>query len=86
VAVCGVTPPLDAVHVTPAAATSLVTVAVKFNACPSTNPPRFGVIVTLTGPGGALTVIVAVAVFVVSATDVAVKITDAGFGTLEGAV
>ena len=85
-AVCGVTVPLDAVHVTPAAATSWVTVAVKFKGCPSTSPPRFGVIVTLTGPGGAVTVIVAVAVFVVSATDVAVKITEAGFGTLARAV
>ena len=71
-------------HVTPAAATSLVTVAVKFNACPSTNPPPFGVIVTV--KGAAVTVMVAVAVFVVSATEVAVKITDAGFGTLAGAV
>jgi hypothetical protein len=85
VAVSGVTVPLDAVHVTPAAATSLVTVAVKFKPCPSTKPPRFGVIVTLTGPA-APSVIVAVAAFVVSATDVAVKVTEAGFGTLEGAV
>jgi hypothetical protein len=77
--------PLVAAHVTPAPATSLVTVAVNVKACPSTNPPRFGVIVTLTG-GAAPTVIVAVAVFVLSATDVAVSVKVAGLGTLAGAV
>jgi hypothetical protein len=63
----------------------LVTKAVKFKACPSTNPLRFGVIVTLTGPATP-TVMVAVAVFVVSVTEVAVNLTVAGFGTFTGAV
>jgi hypothetical protein len=83
VAVCAVTVPLDAVHVTPMAATSFVTVAVRFKACPTTTPPRFGVIVTLTA--GLLTVIAAVAAFVVSAAEVAVSVTPAG-GVLAGAV
>jgi hypothetical protein len=64
------------------AATSFVTVAVRFKVCPTTTPPRFGVIVTLTA---GLTVIVAVAALVVSAADVAVSVTPAG-GILAGAV
>jgi len=88
VAVCALNVPLDAVQVTPAPATSLVTVAVKPRLCPSVNPPRFGVTVILTGPveGAAVTVIVAPADFVVSLTDVAVNVTVAGLGTLTGAV
>jgi len=42
--------------------------------------------VTAMGPAVVVTVIVAEADFVVSATDVAFKITVAGFGTAEGAV
>jgi anti-sigma-K factor RskA len=56
---------------------------VRFKACPTTTPPRFGVIVTLTA--GLLTVIAAVAAFVVSAADFAVSVTPAG-GILAGAV
>ena len=88
VAVCALNVPLGAVQLTPAAATSFVTVAVKLRDCPSVNPPRLGVSVTLTGAGAtaAVTVTVAAAVFFASATDVAVTVTDAGLGTLTGAV
>jgi hypothetical protein len=88
VAVCPLNVPLDAVQVTPAPAKSLVTVAVKARLCPSVNPPRTGVTVTLTGPAedAAVTVIVVPADFVVSLTDVAVNVTVAGLGTLMGAV
>jgi hypothetical protein len=60
---------------------------VKFMLCPSVNPPRTGLIVTerpdtTTGT----TVIVADAVFDVSATDFAVRVTVAGEGTTAGAV
>jgi hypothetical protein len=58
---------------------------VKFNDCPSANPPRFGVSVTLTGPEG-VTVMVAAAVLETSLTDVAVKVTAGGAGRLTGAV
>jgi hypothetical protein len=88
VAVGALNVPEEAVHVTPAAATSFATVAVKFKLCPSVNPPRFGASVTLTGgaaTGAAVIVTVAVAAFVVSATDVAVSVTVAGLGTLPGA-
>ncbi|MGB6978744.1 MAG: hypothetical protein WBD66_06025 [Candidatus Acidiferrales bacterium] len=44
--------PADAIHVTPAAPTSFVTVALKLSACPPASPPRFGVILTLTFVGG----------------------------------
>src|SRR6201999_372071 len=40
----------EALQVTPAAPTSLVTVAVKFRFCERVTPPRFGVIVRLTDP------------------------------------
>jgi hypothetical protein len=60
-------------------------VAVKFNAWPTTNPPPFGVSVTLSGPATAA-VIVAAAVLVSSETEVAVNVTVAGLGTLAGAV
>src|ERR1700742_704824 len=87
VAVTGVTVPLDAVHVTPAPV-SFVTVAVSVATWPTTNPPTFGEIVTLTAPAGALVVIViaADADFVLSATDVAVIVAVAGFGAAAGAV
>jgi hypothetical protein len=88
VAACALNVPLDAVQVTPAPATSLVTVAAKPRLCPSVNPPCTGDTVTLTGPAGAaaVTVIVAAADFVLSLTDVAVNVTVAGLGTLVGAV
>jgi hypothetical protein len=79
--------PLDVLHVTPALPTSFVTVAVKPSDCPSVNPPRFGVMLTLTGPDvPAEIVIVAAALFVASRTEVAVTITVAGVGTLLGAI
>jgi hypothetical protein len=88
VAACALNVPLDAVQLTPAPATSLVTVAVKPKDCPSVNPPRTGDTVTLTGPAevAAVTVIVAAADFVLSLTEVAVNVTVAGLGTLAGAV
>ena len=78
--------PLVADHITPADATSFVTVAANSIDCPSVNPPRFGVSVTLIGAPAGVTVIVAVPAFVVSATEVAVSVTVAGDGTLTGAV
>jgi hypothetical protein len=87
VAVTGVTVPLDAVQVTPAPLGSFDTVAVSVATCPTTNPPAFGVIVTLIPPAVAVTMlIVALALFVVSATEVAVKVTLAGLGAVPGAV
>ncbi len=86
VAVTGVTVPLDAVHVTPAPLGSFATVAVSVATCPITNPPAFGVIVTLTPPAVDPIVMVAIADFVVSATDVAVNVTTAGLGATAGAV
>jgi hypothetical protein len=47
-------------------------------------PPRFGLTITLSGPS--ITVIVAVAVFVLSVTEVVVRVTVAGFGMLAGPV
>jgi hypothetical protein len=74
------------VQVTPLFAESFATVAVK--ACvPFTITLAEGAdSVTAMGPAVVVTVIVAEADFVVSATDVAFKITVAGFGTAEGAV
>jgi hypothetical protein len=87
VAVTGVTVPLDAIQLTPAPLGSLATVAVSVATCPMTNPLAFGVIVTLTPPALAVEiVIVAIADFVVSATDVAVNITTGGLGSAPGAV
>ena len=66
---------------------SFATVAVKFSACETTIPPRLGVSVTATVPPlAAVTVMVAEADFVPSATEVAFKVTVAGVGTLPGAV
>jgi hypothetical protein len=87
VAVSGVIVPLDAVHVTPAPLASFATVAVSVVTCPTTNPPAFGVIVTLTPPAAVVPiVIVALADFVVCVTEVAVSVTVAGLGTAPGAV
>jgi hypothetical protein len=87
VAVAELIVPLDAVHVTPALVESFATVAVIVATCPMTNPPALGVIVTVTPPAvEAAIVMVALAVFVLSATDVAVSVTVAGFGIAPGAV
>jgi hypothetical protein len=58
---CALKLPLDALHVTPALPTSFVTVAVNGIVCVVVNPPRFGLIVTLTLPDVAC--VVALAVF-----------------------
>jgi hypothetical protein len=84
--VCALNAPLVADHITPADATSFVTVAANASDCPSVNPPRFGVSVTLIGAPVGVTVIVAVPAFVLSATEVAVSVTVADDGTLTGAV
>jgi hypothetical protein len=76
----------DADQVTPAFPTSFCTVAVTASACVAVKPPRFGEIVTLTLPTEGVTVIVALAFFVLSETDVAVSVTAAGLGTLLGAL
>jgi hypothetical protein len=83
VEVCALNVPDDADQVTPAAATSFVTVAAKFNDWPSANPPSCGVSATLTA---LVIVIVATALFVLSETEVAVSATVGGAGTLTGAV
>jgi len=85
VVVCALNVPVDVVHVTPAAPTSFATVAVKFSDCPSANPPRFGVSVTLIGPPDATTVIVAAALLETSLTEVAVNVTAGEGGTTTGA-
>lgn len=65
---------------------SLTTVAVKGRVPFILTLAEVGNTVTAMGPAVVVTVIVAEADFVVSATDVAFKITVAGFGTAEGAV
>jgi hypothetical protein len=76
----GVIVPLEAVQVT--VPPGGVVFAVKFRRCPSTSPPRFGVIVTAET---LVIVIVAAAVFVPSATDAAVSVTEGGVGAVAGA-
>jgi hypothetical protein len=83
VAACALNVPLGADQTTPAPPTSFVSEAVKFNDCPTANPPLFGVSVTLIG---GVTVIAAATDFMVSVTEVAVSVTVAGVGTLAGAV
>jgi hypothetical protein len=81
--------PVLAVHVTPAAPTSFVTVAVTASDWPTANPVTFGEIVTATPVGGGpleVIVIAADADFVPSLTEVAVSVTVAGLGTAAGAV
>jgi len=86
VVVCALNVPVVAVQVTPWLATSFVTAAVKFSDCPSANPPRTGVSVTLIGAPVFVTVIVAAPDFVVAVTEVAVNVTVGGDGRLAGAV
>jgi len=74
--------PLKA-QVTPFVCESFETFAVKLCSCPVCTEVMFGTTLT---PTGAVTVIVAVPVLVPSATEVAVKVTVAGLGTLTGAV
>jgi hypothetical protein len=64
-----------------------VTVAVNVWACPVVRATRTGLMATEAEPvDGAVMLIVAAAVFVASATDVAVTITTAGVGAVAGAV
>jgi len=76
----------DNVQLTPAFAESFATVAVKLAVPPTV---IFAVVcdrlTTIVG-AAAVTVIAAVALFVVSETDVAVSVTAGGAGTLAGAV
>ena len=64
-----------------------VTAAAKVCACWVVRPARFGLTVTATVPvDWAVMVMVVTAVLAVLATDVAVRVTVAGFGTVAGAV
>ena len=74
----------EANHVTPAAPTSFVTVAVTGNTWVTTRLPRFGETATLTA-AVAVTVIAVDALFVVSFTDVAVRVAAGCTGTDGGA-
>jgi hypothetical protein len=88
-AACALNVPLLAVHVTPAAPTSAVTVAVSASDWLTASPITFGETVTATPVGGGpldVIVIAADADFVPSLTDVAVSVTVAGLGTAVGAV
>ena len=78
--------PDDSVQVTPSLLLSLVTVAVNVNVLPAGTEAVVGVIATTMGTGAAVTVMVATADFVVSATDVAVSVTVVAAVTLAGAV
>ena len=72
-------------HVTPLFCVSFVTVAVTLCVFVLCTDALVGFTETLTG-GGAVTVTVAAALLLVSATDLAVSVTTAGDGTLAGAV
>jgi galactokinase len=74
-------------HFTPPFALSLLTTAIRLAVALTTSDVGgVGVRATEIGGGGAVIVIVAEAVFVPSATDVAVTVTVAGLGTALGAV
>jgi len=76
----------EADQLTPALPTSFVTTAVTASVCPTASPPRFGEIVTLTAPVEDVTVIVALAVLLVSSAEVAVNVTAGFAGRVAGAV
>lgn len=76
----------EADQVTPALATSFVTVATTASVCATARAPRFGEIVTLTVPPEDVTVMAALAVLLVSPTDLAVNVTAGLAGTMDGAV
>lgn len=73
-------------HVTPWFAESFVTVAVNAWVAFTARVAVVADSVTATPVGAVVKVIVVIADFVVSATDVAVKVTVAGFGAAAGAV
>ena len=79
-------PAPESVQVTPLFCGSFCTVAVKLWVCPVCRDEFVGDTLTPTGGGGAVTVIVAEELLLPSATDVAVRLTVAGFGTLPGGV
>jgi hypothetical protein len=76
------------VQLTPLFCASFCTVALKACVCPAWTDAAGGVTATAIAGGGAalVSVIVATAVLELSATDVAVAVTDAGEGTFAGAV
>ena len=76
----------ESVHVTPLFCGSFCTVALKVCVCPTVTDAPVGATLTVTGGGGAVMVIVALALFVGSVTDVANSVTVAGLGTVVGAV
>ena len=76
----------EADHVTPALPTSFITVAVNASVWATARLPRFGEMVTLTLPPEEVTVMVALALLLVSRTDVAVRVTVGLAGTVPGAV
>ena len=76
----------DADHVTPAPPTSFSTVAEMDSVCVIARPPRLGEMLTLIAPEEPVTVILAEAFLAMFETEVAVRVTVAEFGTLEGAV
>lgn len=73
-------------QVTPFFCGSFCTVAVKFWLAPVGTVADVGDTITTIAPGAGVTVIVAAADLVLSATDVAVSVTTGGDGTLAGAV
>ena len=80
-------PAPESVQVTPLFCGSFCTVALKVCVCPVwIDMLVAGETLTFTGTGGAVIVIVATALFVVSVTDVAVSVTVPGLGTVAGAV
>jgi hypothetical protein len=79
-------PEPDRVQVTPLFCGSFCTVAVKACDCPVCTDALVGDTLMPTGGGGAVTLMVAVAVLVASATEVAVSMIVAGFGAVVGAV
>jgi hypothetical protein len=81
-----VQPVPESAQVTPLFCGSFWTVAVNVCVCPVITDWLAGATVTLTGGGSAVMVIVALALFVGSVTDVAVNVTVSGPGTVIGAV
>jgi hypothetical protein len=79
-------PAPDKAQVTPLLAESFCTAAMKPEDCEICTEADGGFTETETGGGAAVIVIVAAADFVLSAIEVAVKVTVAGAGTFAGAL
>jgi len=73
-------------QVTPLFCESFCRVAVKLPVCRASIELGFGPTETEIGGGAAVMVMAAVPDLVASAMDVAVRVTDAGFGTVTGAL